>query len=84
MQNNKLFKVVQITDCHLFKDNSCMFDVPTNQTFNQVIEQIKKEELHDTDAIFLTGDLSQDESKESYQRIVDALQDTSKNIYWIP
>lgn len=84
MQDNKIFKVVQITDCHLFKDDSLMLDVPTNQTFNKVIERIKNEELQDSDAIFLTGDLSQDESKESYQRIVSSLCDTMKNIYWIP
>ncbi len=83
MQNKK-FKVVQITDCHLFKDDSLMLDVQTNKTFNHVIKRIKNEELHDADAIFLTGDLSQDESKESYQRIVDSLSDTNKNIYWIP
>lgn len=84
MQDNKIFKVIQITDCHLFKDDSLMLDVPTNKTFNAVIEHIKKEELQDTDAIFLTGDLSQDESKESYQRIVNLLGDIKKNIYWIP
>lgn len=83
MQNNNVFKVVQITDCHLFKDDSLMLNVPTNQTFNNVIERIKKEELQDTDALFLTGDLSQDESRESYQRIINALCDTVKNIYWI-
>lgn len=81
---NKKFKIVQITDCHLFKDNSLMLDVETNKTFSQVVERIKNVELHDTDAIFLTGDLSQDESKESYQRIINSLSDTNKNIYWIP
>lgn len=84
MQANKKFKVVQMTDCHLFKDDSFMFGVRTNETFQKVVERIKKEELSDTDAIFLTGDLSQDESKESYQRLMAGLSDVSKNIYWIP
>lgn len=83
MKSNK-FKVIQITDCHLFKDDSLMREVPTFATFNAVIDRIKKEELEDTDAIFLTGDISQDETKESYQRIVAALKDLNKKIYWIP
>ena len=43
-----------------------------------------KSDLLDAQAVFLTGDLSQDETLESYQIIVDSLKEFHQNIYWIP
>lgn len=83
VKKKETIKIIQMTDTHLSKDGTCYFNVNTNETFEKVIRQIK-EELNDTDAIFLTGDLSQDESKESYQLITDAFGSLNKNVFWIP
>lgn len=61
-----------------------MLGVRTNQTYNDVVNRIKHKELADTDAIFLTGDLSQDQSIESYQKMVDSFHGINKPIFWIP
>lgn len=78
-------KIIQITDTHLFKDDSNkLFNVKTNNSFKKTISLLKENELTDTDAIFLTGDLSQDESTESYELLLNEFKDTNVNIYWIP
>lgn len=69
---------------HLFEDNSKIFGVDSNLSFKKVVNHLKKNDLHDADAIFLTGDISQDESKGSYQLLVDELKDLGLSIYWIP
>lgn len=83
-QNNNSFKIIQITDTHLFATNTILDGVDTNLSFSKVIERFKNEELHDTNAIYLTGDLSQDESKKSYEIIVDSLKGIDIPIFWIP
>lgn len=86
MINEKnIFKVIQITDCHLFKDEAgIMLNVNTYNTFKNVLQNIKENDLSDADAIFLTGDLSQDESQESYLKLIHSFSDFNKKIYWIP
>ncbi len=79
------FKVIQITDTHLFKDReSKIFGLSSNDNFDVVMDKIKYSELADADAIFLTGDLSQDETVESYSHLSKQLQEVEKPIYWIP
>ncbi|MBA3535646.1 MAG: metallophosphoesterase [Tatlockia sp.] len=78
-------KVIQLSDTHLFADDeSEMKGVKSNLRFKTVIEQIYAEELTDTDLIFLTGDLSQDETEQSYQKLVDSLAPFHIPVYWIP
>lgn len=78
-------KVIQLTDTHLFcSDNQNIFDVKSNLKFDEVIEKILVEDIHDTDMIFLTGDLSQDETEESYKIIASTLMTLNIPIYWIP
>lgn len=70
---------------HLFaNDEYDIFGVNSNEKFNEVIARIRKEDCHDLDMILLTGDLSQDETEASYQKIVDALAVLNKPVYWIP
>ncbi len=83
--NKNYFKIIQITDTHLFKNNETkMFEVSCNHNFDFVIEKISDSELNDTDAIFLTGDLSQDESAESYYYLRKKIEKLGKPVYWIP
>lgn len=81
--NKKTIKIIQITDIHLFKDESYLLNVNTNLAFKKVMDHIYSD-LTDADAIFLTGDLSQDESIESYEIIVSSLKYFNKKIFWIP
>ncbi len=82
--NKKFMKIIQITDTHLFKNkNFLLNNVNTNSSFDVVINKAKLD-LIDRDAIFLTGDLSQDESKESYELVSESLSKLNKKIFWIP
>jgi hypothetical protein len=40
-------------------DEKKIFDVKSNIKFNEVVEKIRVEDIHDADMIFLIGDLSQ-------------------------
>jgi len=78
-------KIIQITDTHLFADDTLeMYGVKCNIKFNEVIKKIIHEDSHDADIIFLTGDLSQDETIESYKKIADTLSPLNIPVYWIP
>jgi 3',5'-cyclic-AMP phosphodiesterase len=78
-------KIIQISDTHLFSDDEqAIFGVKSNLTFKEVMEKMIAKESQDTDMIFLTGDMSQDETIESYQKIADPLSKLNIPIYWIP
>lgn len=76
--------VVQITDTHLFAD-------PCRQLLGVVTEQSFQAVLHSAltlqpspDLLLLTGDLSQDGSSASYQRLRQHLSSLSIDTYWLP
>lgn len=74
--------IIQITDTHLFKDDDDeIFSVKSNKKFYEVINKIKS---NLPDYFFLTGDISQDETPESYQKIVNIIDALGINTYWIP
>ncbi len=78
-------KIIQISDTHLFADDASeIFGSKSNIKFKEVINKIIDEDGHDADMIFLTGDISQDESIQSYQKIADCLSGLNLPIYWIP
>lgn len=83
MEKSKILKIIQLTDTHLLRDESLVLKVNTNLAFKKIMNKIQHD-LCDTDAIFLTGDISQDESIESYQLIVEAFKKVNKPIFWIP
>ncbi|NEP81399.1 MAG: hypothetical protein F6K17_09110 [Okeania sp. SIO3C4] len=62
--------VAQITDTHLFADptEGKMYGLPTESSFLKVLEKLKQLQPQ-PDVLLLTGDLSQDETSESYQRL---------------
>ena len=77
-------KVIQLTDLHLFSsDNELMLGHKNNANFYDVIFKLKNTQLETTDLILLTGDLSQDQTRESYEHIVRELKDFNIPIYWI-
>lgn len=83
-KNNRV-NILQITDTHLsVSDELELFGVRSNIKFNEVIARIQEVEQSAVDLILLTGDISQDESEQSYQRVVDSLEKLNLPIYWIP
>jgi len=76
--------VAQLTDTHLFADEAgAMMGVQTAQTFRAVIERVKGLPRK-PDILLLTGDLSQDETPASYERLRDAVNALQIPTYWIP
>ena len=78
-------KAIQISDTHLFADDEFeILGVKSNLTFKDVMKKMINEDCHDANMIFLTGDISQDETVESYQKIAHDLSALNLPIYWIP
>jgi len=79
-------KVLQISDMHIFDNpEDKLLGVPTTKSFEAIIDLIRIEESNEkTDLILLTGDLSQDGSASSYQRIAEMLKPSGVPIYFVP
>jgi 3',5'-cyclic-AMP phosphodiesterase len=76
--------VAQITDTHLFADDrATLFNCATNQTFRAVMTAIGALDPR-PDILLLTGDLSQDETRESYEYARSLIQPLGIPTYWIP
>lgn len=76
-------KIIQLSDIHLFADpGKDLLGVKTHESFHAVVIELKK--IKDFDMILLTGDLSQDYSKKSYEEVIDTLSIFDKPIYCIP
>lgn len=76
--------VVQISDLHLFEDKGQnLLGWNTWGSFQKIIEQLESSTPH-PDLILLTGDLSQDETEASYQKIVERLVPLNIPTYWLP
>lgn len=74
--------VAQISDAHLFADVAqTLMNVPTARSLQVVLEQVKAVQ---PDLILLTGDLSQDETPESYQQLQNLCRSLAAPIYWLP
>jgi Icc protein len=77
---NQPLRVVQMTDTHLFADpHQVLLGCPTGLTLAAVVAQVAK---YQPDLILLTGDLSQDETPASYQRLLACLQPLTCPIHW--
>lgn len=81
-KNSKL--ILQITDMHLFADtDQRLLGVNTSDSFDAVVDLAFRQHP-EPELILLTGDLSQDETTEAYERIADRLTRFSCPKYWIP
>lgn len=66
-------RVVQITDSHLFGEpERALLGVPTAASFAAVVEQVRSDEGC-PDLILVTGDISQDDSRESYRAFAQTM-----------
>lgn len=81
---SKTLKVIQFTDTHLYKDSTHrMRGVDTYDTFKQTVALALANEGA-PDFILLTGDISMDETAESYQRVREIIEPINVPIYFLP
>lgn len=76
--------VGQLTDLHLFADeNQKLIGMPTALSLQAVIERLRvlKPEL---DLLLLTGDLSGDSTHQSYENLLNLINQVQIPTYWIP
>lgn len=74
MQQADAIHLVQLSDMHLFGNtHSELLGVNTLDSFQAVLELVKRE-MGRTDLIILSGDISQDGSKTSYETLVRCLR----------
>lgn len=84
MINPSPLLVAQITDTHLFAGvDQALLGCPTNDSFQAVLARLRQLQPK-PDILLLTGDLSHDESSESYERLQDLLTPLEIPTYWLP
>lgn len=76
--------VAQITDTHLFAESNqgTMYGVQTNKSFLTVLDKLGQLKPQ-PDLLLLTGDISQDETPESYQHLASLLSPLNIPTYWV-
>jgi Icc protein len=77
-------RIIQISDIHLLADTSgALLGVKTQESLEAVLHLVHQEETP-PDLILLTGDLSQDGTETSYQRLASMLASIPVPIHFIP
>lgn len=80
----KPLKIVQFTDTHFFgTTDGRLMGVDTANTFAQV-SQLAAHNAGTPDFYLLTGDLSQDETEDSYIRLAEAVKGFGAPAYYLP
>lgn len=83
MHGEIMLLVAQLTDTHLFADGTkTMFDCRTNQTFAAVMQQLAQVQPR-PDLLLLTGDISQDDTAESYAYARSLIGPLQIPTYWL-
>ncbi len=76
--------IAQITDTHLFAEvEPSVFGVTTYKSLLAVVEKLRTLQPR-PDILLLTGDLSQDESSQSYDRLTRLIAPLNIPAYWLP
>jgi Icc protein len=79
-----LHQIVQISDCHLFYDiKQSLLGVNPYESLLATLALIKTEKP-DLSLLLISGDLSQDDSKSSYQLLLDIFKKELFPIYAVP
>lgn len=77
-------RIAQISDTHLFSDpERSLLGVKPQVSFQAVFELLKNDPIK-PDLILLTGDLSQDETAQSYRILADKFSELDIPIYFVP
>ncbi len=81
--SDRNLRVLQFTDTHFFKNTEHkLLGVDTSSSFSDVYKLAQKEGI--PDFYLFTGDLSQDETEESYKRLSSAVKDAGAPCYFLP
>ncbi len=81
---NGTARIIQITDSHIFKDeNGKLLGLETRNSLKAIIEDIQKKNIN-ADLILATGDISQDQSVESYQFFSEIMDRIETPVCWLP
>lgn len=84
MIKDKVFRLVQVTDTHLYADTShVLVGMNCEQGLRDVLDLVQQKEERIA-GVLLTGDASQDNSTASYQRLHKSLSKLGARQYWIP
>lgn len=76
--------LVQLTDTHLFaEETQTLLGIPTAESLAQVLQSVRDLDPQPTH-LLLTGDLSQDESIASYQKLAELIQPLGLPTFWLP
>ena len=82
--SDKALRIVQITDPHLFVDDTQeLLGVKTQLSFEAVLDLLAKDPVQPS-LILLTGDLAQDETEKTYLYVANAMKRFPVPAYWIP
>lgn len=77
-------KFIQITDCHLLNQRSeLMQNINTYESLSKIIDHIGQKQIT-YDFLLVTGDISQDASKESYDSFNSLIKKLNKPVYCLP
>jgi 3',5'-cyclic-AMP phosphodiesterase len=84
--NVEQLRILQVSDCHLYASNKGqLLGINTRTTFDTVIQDALNEHSHNPfDLIIVTGDLSQDYTKESYHVLCQIMTKFDCPWFWIP
>ena len=81
---NQHYRLVQISDSHLFADRASKFyGLNTYETLQDIVALVRSQQSS-IDCLLCTGDLAQDSSVEAYQNFLDALSLLDAPQLWIP
>ncbi len=76
-------KIIQLSDTHLFAtQDATHYGINPYQRLSGIVHHIQQHH-RDCDVIVVTGDLSQDETNESYQQLVDFLTPSGTPFFWL-
>jgi Icc protein len=79
-----IVRVVQLTDCHLGKENGAtLLGMDTDHSLQAVIKLVKSER-ETVDMLLGTGDLSDQGALQAYQRLQNYFDEFSCDQFWIP
>ncbi len=82
--SSSIFKVLHLTDSHLFSDqDQALMNVKTQHTFQAVIKHVQLSDIV-PDLIVVTGDISQDYTQASYQYCRQKLAMIDAPFLWVP
>ncbi len=82
---NNDIRVIQITDTHIFADNQSSFsEIVSEDALLSVLELAKSSKCWPPDLILATGDLAQEPTAKTYNKIHDIMNALNVPVYCIP